>query len=233
MKRMFKILCINLVCIFSLIATFGCSCSRVMNVYYEINISNENGEENTSNLSITTIITKKFRAPVNTPCYKKVGDSYELIKDAEGISECYDENGNYFERATYALAEKVELDKEFPVTTRNNLKTYTSSKYEMPKEEKHSLIYEFKIKNHGTESIFIKEFGIQEIVNGILKEESMSKVVVTMPMSNLIVENENEYFKIDSDKEIVIKVEVKGLKVKDSSNKKTKDLKLNLPIVIK
>ena len=60
MKKLIKLLSINLICIFCLIATFGCSCSRVMNVYYEINISNENGEENASSLSVTTIITKKL-----------------------------------------------------------------------------------------------------------------------------------------------------------------------------
>lgn len=227
MKRIFKFISFSFVNLFLIISMFGCSCSRKMNIYYELKIENEN--EVVSSLEIETTITKKFREAVDTPCYKKVGDKYELIKDASEIYKCYDKDGNYFEKATYDRVDKLELKKEFPVTSTNNVKHYESDKITIPDNADYSLIYKFIIKNTNKEVTYIEKFGIEEILNNVLKDESVSKVTVKTPTDTVVI-NEKECFLINKNSSISITVELKDLKVKDSLDKRTRDLKLYIPI---
>ena len=76
MKKFFKSLCACLVSVFSLISVYGCSCSKPMDVYYTINLSNEDSSSERATIGVKTTITKKFREPADTPCYEKIITTY-------------------------------------------------------------------------------------------------------------------------------------------------------------
>jgi len=234
MKKIMKLIGLNLVCFICLISVFGCSCSRPMNVFYEIKIKNENLEvTETAKINIKTVITKKFREPADTDCYKKVGDSYELIENSEGVVKCYDVEGNYFEKATASMAEKKVLKEEYPINVNNNLKEFKSDVSEIPKNKLHSLIFDFVIENTEKDTIYIQTLNLNTILNGMIDDESLSKITLNLPNDNLIVLDDKEYYEIDSWESITISISFKNLTTKDFVDVRNKKLKLNIPIVFK
>lgn len=141
-------------------------------------------------------------------CYDANG---EVIIDAELGTDCYSKNNEPF-----ILGDHY---------------SYTSNGFNVPKEKKHSLIYRFEITNKESSTIFIKAFDINQLTNGGLKEESYEKVTYTLP-ANVSEINGSQYFEIKKNETVVVEIELKGLTTKDLFSKKSKNLTINLPIVI-
>ena len=296
MKKFFKNLCACLISVFSLISVSGCSCSKPMDVYYTINLSNEDKSQERATIGVKTTITKKFREPAGTPCYEKITttytfdegytkvtygdnqeiaveegtktvdekkvkykliyvngrayeisddksniidrldktikiginkkrqfklDSFSLLKNSEGVSECYNEKGEYFERATYKKAEKTILATEYPITVANGKTNFESTKYSVPKETNYSLIYQFDIDNQGTSIVNIKTFNANSILNGQLNEEGLKKVTVSIPTNNIVVIDDVEYYQLEPQGSITVTIQIKGLIQSDSVEKQS------------
>jgi len=286
MKKFFKTVCVSILCIFSLLVNFGCSCSKTMKAAYEINISNEDGSDTKPLLHINSKVTRKLRASKNTPCYKKVeagysqlttneeikkcynsdcykkvgkksyelitensdiiacyenGNCYEkveetyykLIESKEAVSECYDAEGHYFERATNTLVEE-EILEDKNIISSNGVKMNHSSEYStLPKKEYQSLIFEFVLTNTGFDTIYIKEFNATNILEDQIKVDSMSKVDVKLPLSNLVINGENEYYKLQSNKSITFKIEINGSLNNSDVKDGKKDILLKFDLVVK
>lgn len=168
-------------------------------------------------------------------CYEKVAQTYyKLLEKPEGIYECYDAEGNYFERAIYNRAEKVKLSSETVISKKNNKLSYESEITKVPSEKNYSLIYEFEIKNNGSTKKYIEALEYDLITGGIIKESSAHKVKLTLPENRTFSENENKYYYVlNGEETITIKIEVKYLLTSDINKKGIKDITLNIPIVLK
>ena len=234
MKKIFKLMSACIMMVVCLVASSGCSCAKPMNVYYTVNQSNEN-KENTvkAKIEVRNILNLKYREPADTPCYKKVEGSYELIEDARGIYECYDSEGNYFEKATYNRKEKEQLENEFPIRYNQDTVSYKSSKTAVPKNENYSLIYEFIITNKEETTIYLREITVNDILKDQIKDEdnSLNIIKITLPSGTEVIDNK-EYYRIDANQKINIIIEIQELTTKDSA-KKAKDLNLNIDLVVK
>ena len=57
---------------------------------------------------------------------------YELMKNSEGVSKCYNSVGEEFERATLNKVDKIELSKENPLVKNNNTNHFESTLQEIP-----------------------------------------------------------------------------------------------------
>lgn len=165
-------------------------------------------------------------------CYEKVEKTYyKLLEKPDGISECYTKDGKYFERATFEAVEKVELSNHRVLSTKENIKSYNSEKQVVPSEKKYSLIYSFTITNKESTTIYIEALDFQTITNGIIKEKSYSKLEITQP-SNMVFMNNRYYYQINPNSAIVLKIKIQNLLNTDTINK-SKDLNLNIPIIVK
>lgn len=226
MKKLFKLICISIVFIMSFTLISGCGCDKPLNVKFQININdNKNG-----NVQVRTKIIKKFREPGNTPCYEKIEDEYVLIENAGSISACYDKNGNAFEKATYANTDKLELD-NLAATFEEGVYSNNTS-YEVPKDEKHSLIFEFQVHNKTAETINLQEIALEDILNQQLKGESIEKITFKVSTLNIVVVDNVDCYSIEADDSITFTIEMKGLKNSDTQNG-IKEFNLNLPLIIK
>ena len=235
MKKIMKFICFSLMFVISLSVVFGCGCSKPLNVSYSINLINEDANDTeTKNIEIRTIVDKKFREPANTACYQKVEDKYELIPNAEGVSICYDKDGNKFEKATYKNVDKLELDRVFPMLENSGISSYTSKKsYELPENQQHSIIFEFEVRNRQGDDLFIKEFTAKDLFGDQLNESGLKKVTITAPKKMYGEQgNESDYYLLEEDSEITFKIELKGLTNKDTK-KNVKDVTFNLALILK
>lgn len=233
MKKIIKSIFAYVVCVFSLVSIFGCSCSKSIDVMYTIKVENETETTKKHKLAGLTILNKKYREPIDTPCYTKNG---ELIRDAQEVYECYDIEGNKFEKATHNRKEKIELSRGISLDyTETNPNKYVSTKTEAPAEEKYSLIYTFIITNYDTSSIYIKEFDVNTIINGQIKEDGLLKISAQFDCDKLVAMDGNEnkkYYKLDKEDELCITVEIKGL-LKKHAKKKVEEFNLNIPLVVR
>lgn len=286
MKKILKLMFIN----FSLICCLiigGCSCSKPMNVKYAVTTGQGSLENQlTSNIVVNAVVTKKFREPADTPCYKKMKggsfvkletsgekqecttkdcfkkekgsyvkmnkdsdatacimgkfDCYEEVKETyykllvnpDGVSACYTKDGEYFERATYNAVEKVELEKAIPISTTNNKLSYESSYLEVPKNKTYSLIYDFEITNKENKILYIAAIDFEDITGGVIKEESYSKITMTIPEEKIFL-TDGYYYEVGAGKTITIRIEIKNLLTTDAKAKSTKNLTLNIPVIVK
>lgn len=241
MKKFISKIAVSLVCVFCLITAFGCSCSKKFEVYYSVNVSEGENQSFDENLMVKAEVIQKFREPANTPCYKKVEDNkYELIQDASEVSECYTSEGQQFEKATHKLVESKVLSEYFPIYQETDAEktkpsAYTSESIEFPLD--YSLIYKFTIKNYNDDpwgddegiSLYVKSVSLEELVGKSIKEESLSKVKVTLP-SNVVEREGVSYYEIGAKESIEIIVEIKGLTRSDlhSDTKGKLHVSLNL-----
>ena len=183
-------------------------------------------------------ITSAFdvtKCETDKDCYMKVDNypSYKLIIDDEGVAECYTATGEYFERATYAAAEKVRVDERNLLQTSNNKMSNESlSSVKVPKEEQYSLIYNFYIKNEGSSTVSIKCLDVSDIMNGTLKEESYKKVKLTAPAPTSFKDNKY-YFALSAGSEVAITIEIKHLLTSDLNVKDNKAITLNIPVQVR
>lgn len=227
MKKILKTICASLIFVMSLSFISGCGCNKPLNV--KVSVTIEDSKE--TNIAVKQTVTKKFREPGDTPCYKKVEDKYELIENAGGVSACYDQNGNPFEKATYEYVDKLVIDKGKWVEFEN--KKYTDSKlFEMPENENHSLIFEFEVLNKTANTIYLEELTANDIINDQLKGESINKLTFTVSNPNIVVVEGKDYYSVEPNKKIKFTIELKNLKENDK-NKEQKEFNLNLPIKIK
>ena len=281
MKKILKLLsvCLALVCC---VVSTGCSCASPMNVSFDIRTA-----ENT-NMEVRSVVTKKFREPINTPCYKKVEKGYsklesseeiqacfngsikcykkegvinpkyieitdmlelnrceddydcyenagatyyKLLENPEGVSECYTAEGEPFERATYEKAESVELDNRLVIYPLLNRYSYNSATEQVPKNANYSLIYTFTVENKDSKKMYIEALEYNTITQGVVKETSANKVKLTLPQNRVFMNNKF-YYVLDVGAKIEIKIEVKNLLTSDSTNKKTKNLQMLIPLTV-
>lgn len=165
-------------------------------------------------------------------CYEKVEKTYyKLLEEPDGISECYTKDGEYFERATYDAVEKVELSKNRVIYTEANLKKYNSSKQVVPSEKKYSLIYSFTIANKESTTMYVEAIDFETITNGKIKEKSYSKIKITQP-SKMVFMNNRFYYQINPGSSVVLEIKIQNLLNTDAV-KKSKNLNLNIPIIVK
>jgi len=241
MKRFILNICVCFICFVSIIATSACSCSKTIQTYAEVGVSEIDSKQFFDfNFEIKLIVEQKYREPANTACYEKVEDEFVLIKDASYISDCYDAEGNYFEKANHKLAEKKVLSEEviFDLETQDigDVENYISQKNEIPEEEKQSLIYRVIVENKdkwfngiGNNSFYVKELKAEDILNGLIKESSLDKVQFTMPEATESIDGES-YIYVKANSSIEFIVELKGLTEDDLELSKGTDLKLNFDL---
>lgn len=289
MKKLLKILSCNLMLIFCVLIS-GCSCSSPMNVVYKVTYTNENGQSTTSSLLVNATVTRKYREPASTPCYKKIDakkyvkletaseiaqcfdsdcykvvkktllkkeyglidreldviacqrgefdcfeyskvEYYKLLEDSEGIDQCYTEDGEYFEKATYNKVEKMEVESKNILSTSDNKLEYTSESLQISSNEVQSLIYEFEIRNKESHTIKIAAIDLESITEDSLKKESYSKIKFIEPEKHF--ENNKYYYFVGPNSTIKISIEIKNLLKSDAKTRKTKNLTLNIPIIVK
>lgn len=244
MTKLLKKLSIFFVAVMCMISCFGCSCARRLSIKYTVQVSNEDGtEEFKHDLGATMKVEKKFREPANTPCYKKVGDTYELVEDSS-VSVCYDSTGEKkFERVTVGKIEKLELENNSVINTHNgkDIRNYESSYTKIPDNELYSLIYTFELVNMSKDDkIYIQEVGLSKegILGEKLKEDSLeNKVEYTIEGAN--VDADTKYYYLDgygksgSYQKMKITIVLKYLTNKDSADTRNKNLNLKFNIVIK
>lgn len=229
MKKMFRIISFTLVFLLSFVSVVGCSCSSIAKVAYSFELINQDTEDMSKKLAVVVKTVRKYREPANTPCYEKKGDTYELIPNPEGITKCYDKDGNEFERATYDKIEKKELNIDGVILQNNvdaskNILNFDSDRYEVPKNEKQSIIFEANIENRdSSKSVKIESLNFETIIGNQIKVDAISKVKIELPQA---VEG---YYILSPNQKITIKIEVKGLKAKDL-RKGIKFLTLELPL---
>ena len=82
MKKILKLLSVCLVLLCCVVST-GCSCASPMNVSFDIRTSES------AKMEVRSVVTKKFREPANTPCYKKVEKGYSKLESSEEIQACF------------------------------------------------------------------------------------------------------------------------------------------------
>ena len=85
MKKIVRLLSICLVLVCCVVVS-GCSCASPMKVSYSISTADG------TNMEVRAIVTKKFREPVNTPCFKKVDggkSGYSKLESSEEIQACF------------------------------------------------------------------------------------------------------------------------------------------------
>ena len=118
MKKVIKIMAASLVCIFSLITSAACGCSKSAEIKYTVTLSNKNQADAPIDVNMTGKQFIKYREPENAECYTADGT---LIENASGISECYDKNQNKFEKATHLNTDKKKMDENFAILTTGDL----------------------------------------------------------------------------------------------------------------
>lgn len=286
MKKLLKLLSASLIMVCCLISS-GCSCASPMTITYTISASQgEIGTDLVSNIEVVGKLSKKFREPMDTPCYRKMkkgfvelknsaeieqcytsdcykkgSDGYEkistndmltiskcitgsvkcyekvtntyykLIEEPDGITACYDADGNSFERATHNAAEKLEIESYIVISKAINHLTSNSNAEKVPDNKNYSLVYEFEITNKESTTIYIQALEHSEVTGGLIKEKKSQKVKITHPEKQSFDDNKF-YYAIPSKGKITIKIEVKNLLTSDMT-KKTKKLNLNIPIIVK
>jgi hypothetical protein len=228
---------LSLVCIFSLFSASGCFCSKPAQIYYVINAKNNENLD----YRIVVEVQRIYRAPIDAACYKKVDDELQLIPNASTISDCYDSEGKYFEKATHALAEKADI--EDPVTVSNEFvksgeNTYTSNKREIPDNSEHSIVYNVKIESLNTsftkkeKEFYVKALSVDSILGGMIKEDAMDRVDVTLPTVDKTINSEKYYF-VGKGENIVFSVKLRDLTTKDLEISKIGEIKLNFDLEFK
>ena len=234
MKKIIKLVCTFVICMCSLISTLGCSCAKAIDVKYTVSVVNEVETSKIHKLSGLTIVNRKYREAFNTPCYRKNGDKYELIQDAQEIYECYDNVGNKFEKATHNRPEKLELASEINVTYMepSRANNYSSSKIEVPTNSSHGLIYDFTFTNNDSETIYIKVFDIETIIDNQLKEDGLLKVSAKFTYDQIVLIGEENYYRLDGNDKLLLTVKIQGLQ-KKHAKKGVKQLNLNIPLIVR
>ena len=265
MKKLFKLLSISL-CLATCILISGCSCGRPVGVKYSVSAwQGERDQILSTSITVKAVLTKKFREPASTPCYKKVtggkyvelltaerydcytkdcykksdgkyvlmskdqlevsacisGDFkcyeksdityYKLLspEDAEGRSQCYNSIGEKFERATYSMAEKMELENNTAVSKRLNLYSFNSSKTKVPSNENYSLIYDFEIINNESRTIYVEALDLDTITKGKVKKSGYKKIKLTEP--TLVFMEDKYYYAIPANGSKKISIQIKYL----------------------
>lgn len=171
----------------------------------------------TDNIDIVRCLDK------NQTCYENVSEEYyKLIEVPEGISECYNENGEKFERETYNKKEKQKLSTINAVKYNDDVFNYESEYEKLPTQKTYSYLYEFVIKNNGEENVKINKITYEQIVKDALVEKSQGKVIVKTSAEEEIILCKNEIY--------TVTVEVKFLTKDDIASDITKDLELNIPV---
>lgn len=245
MNKLLKKLSICLVAVMCVLSCFGCSCEQRLKIKYVANATRENADaEFTDKISMMALVEKKFREPANTPCYKRVDDRLELVKDSS-VYKCLDAEGNEFERVTVGKVEKIQLEKNGILNTvSGDLKSYESSSIKMPNNEYYSLIYTFSLVNMSDKKMYIQKnaLSLEGILDGQLKEESV-KNKVTYSITGAKSDGDASYYYLNGYNNnsennynydsITIVITLKNLTNKDSSDSRNKTLKLNLNVVVK
>ena len=72
MKKGFKFLFMSFVCVVCLIVSFGCSFSSPMKVNYTVfvGMADDNVSAASKKITVNATLSKKFREPADTPCYR-------------------------------------------------------------------------------------------------------------------------------------------------------------------
>lgn len=241
-KFCFKIL-MSLICVITFIGASGCACSKNIDVYYHAKITNESGENVKKKLEVKVETGIKYRENMNTPCYKKVDDRLELIEDARNVCDCYDKDGNYFEKATFTKAEYEKLDETYIMNNeyydRGISVESISKKTKLPKKGTYSLYYTITLHNYDAryqtgnlQEYYIKALTKEEILGGLLTEKGLEKIEFTAPQVEATFDGQSYYF-LEKQESVVIKIGLKNLTKEDFELTKMKELKLNFDIVIR
>lgn len=245
MKKFLKIICGCLVTVFCLCASFGCSCSKPLNM--KLSVTYSNGTEEGAplyNIYSTIKVYTKFREPADTACYQKIEDELVLIEDATGVSSCYDAGGNKFEKATYKNTDKQLLQttvyKSTEKVNEQNIMVHESNLKEFPENSNYGFRFEIVIENLEKFPLYFKEVDVQSLLGGALKEESIEKIQLKDTYTDVTINGENYYtikkhkYILDDvfdklDNTVTIIIEVKNLTNKDL-NEKLDNLTMNLNI---
>lgn len=228
---------LSLICIFSLFSASGCFCSKPAQIYYVINASNYENLD----YRIMVDVERVYRAPIDAACYKKVEDELQLIPNAGTISDCYDAEGNYFEKATNALAERTNIEDTVIVSNefvKHGNSEYISNKREIPDNSEHSIVYTIKIESLNTsftkkeKKFYVKAITVDSILGGMIKEDAMDRVEVTLP-SNLTTINNEKYYFVDKGESIEFSVKLRNLTNKDLEISKIGEVKLSFNLEFK
>lgn len=244
MKKFLSKILISLVCVFSVIFSTGCSCTKRAEIYYDINIKSEDGSNLTQKLEVIVTVEKKFREPKDTPCYKKVEDEYVLIEDASGIYKCYTEEGKYFEKATYNREEKETIHEKVlmtnDITDKGKEVNAKSKTFAVPDKKQYSLVYTISIRNFsswyqsagGREDYYVKAIDETVLLGNMVKDKAIDKVKITLPEINTTIDG-NSYYLVEDGETIKLKVEIKDLNNKDLELPKKGELKLDFDLVFR
>lgn len=166
-------------------------------------------------------------------CYEKVEDTYyKLLEEPEGRYKCYTADGVYFEKATFDRVEKKELESGKVISTTKDKLLYNSNVIDVPSNKNYSLIYDFEIKNNENKTIYVEAIDFNDITGGLIKANSYSKINLTLPVNRKFMDNKF-YYVINSGETIKIQIIVKNLLTSDANSKKTKELTLNIPIIVR
>ena len=239
MKKILTKSLIAFVCFICLIANVGCSCAKSASVKYTVTVGKEDNSLFTESLDVKTVIKKKFREPIDTPCYKLEDDEYVLIEDADEVYQCYDKDGNEFEKANYNRDEFAVLAEENPIYRKSSNKpapnNYESKTQTMP--DKYSLVYEITIQNYNIydESvIYFKLFDESDFFDESVKQELFNeKIFVDIEFENTQIFEQQEYYALNNREKVKITIEFKNLVTSDLSKESEGILTFNIPIVIR
>ena len=163
--------------------------------------------------------------------------TYSLISKPDGVSKCYDANGNQFEKATYNTVDKNVIAEEYPVSRYDTERSeYVSSSIKFPDEAKYGLIYSIEIVNHEDVDLKIQTLDFTEIFGTQLKEDSLKdkvKIDLISDSEDKIEAIGNEtYYVLPENDSITILIQMIGLTTKDSYDK-AKEINLDFQILLK
>lgn len=251
MKKVWKIVSFSLLMAICLVSSFGCSCSKSLTMNFNIVFSNEDQTLTTMvEMKSKMIVYKKFREPADSACYEKIDGNLVLIKDATGISNCYDKDGNAFEKAIYNNTDKktintqvINLEEKIDNINKDKneeekIKTLTQSvsDLEIPDEDNFGLLFEIEFESYELKDVYIADFDIYDLFGDIINENSINKVKMNYPDSYQI--EDKVYYKIPgvsyfgSTNTLKFVIEIKGLNKEDLKVSEN-EITINLPIVLK
>lgn len=211
-KHLFKIL-LSLVCIFSFISVTACSCFNKISVYYVVDIYNEDGLGFKNKLAVYVKVEKRFRTAEEATATKL--EKQEIAKDSI-VGVAYSK-------------EEIKISKE-------------SKKFDLP-DEPQGLIFTVNLRNYDADNtltnsqrekkkFYVKAPTKEEILGGLVKQESLEKVTLITPEPEL-VQGEEKYYLLEVGEILEFSVEIKGLTKKDMELSKTSNLKLYFDLKVR
>lgn len=120
MKKLFRVLIFNFILVFCILIS-GCSCSSPMNIVYKVTYAQENEQSYAANLSVNATVTRKYREPANTPCYKKIdAKKYVKLETSAEIAQCFNSDCYKLVKNTLLKKEYALIDRKYDVISCQN-----------------------------------------------------------------------------------------------------------------